>query len=202
MRSSAAHCRQFDAQQFGIDLGRRVQISRRENELRLGHWHFESTGHTLGERFDMLRRDMRRTGFVIGLGVARLQQLESRVQCVRTHMKGVKVAWLRVTACKQVLDRGLEPVSHFAKPHRSRQASSAFQRVQGAHAGRSERHFARTARPIAKTRSELCQQLLAFFFEDREQLGVHRIDGIDVVVIIERIGAYRLDPPRFDRQVV
>ena len=63
----------------------------------------------------------------------------------------------------------------------------------------------RTARPVAQLRFQLGQQLLAFFFEDGEQVGVDRVDGIDVVVdvldLVRRCGrgAHRLGGQRGER---
>ena len=110
-------------------------------------------------------------------------------------------AGVGVAAREQVLDRGLEPVRHFAQAHRAGQAGAALERVQRAHAGRRAARRRRPARPVAHARRELRQQLLALFLEDREQLGVDRIDRVDVVVVVERVGARgrRLDLGRRQR---
>ena len=45
----------------------------------------------------------------------------------------------------------------------------------------------RPTHPLAHARLQLRHQLLALFLEDREQLRVDRIDGIDVVFVVQRI---------------
>ena len=59
--------------------------------------------------------------------------------------------------------------------------------------------FARATGPVAQLRSQLRQQVLAFFLEDREQLGVDRVDGVDVLGALDRHLATRLADYDYDR---
>ena len=144
---------------------------------------------------------MRRAGLVIGLSVARLQDFEGRVERIGARVQRIEITGLRVTVDKQMLDRGFEAVRHLAQPHCAGQAGAALQRVQRAHARRGKRHLARATGPVAQARPELGQQLLTFFLEDREQLGVHRVYGVEVIVAVEHVRAHRLGAHRFKRQL-
>ena len=141
-------------------------------------------GELRAQRLGGLRR---RVG--IGLRVARAQRLEGAGQRVDAHLQRLDVGRVNVAARQQVLDVRFQAVRHLAQAHRAGQPRAALERVQRAHAGRRARGIAGAAQPVAHLRSELRQQLLALFLEDREQLGVHRVDRIDVVGVVQRVGA-------------
>ena len=79
---------------------------------------------------------------------------------------------------------GFQAVRHLAQAHRAGQARTALERVQRAHAGRGGRAPRRAGAPSRACALQLRQQFLAFFLEDREQLGVDRVDGVDVVLVV------------------
>ena len=82
-----------------------------------------------------------------------------------------------------------------AQAHRAGQPRAALEGVQRAHAARGAGGVARARSPVAHARSQLRQQLGGFFFKDREQLGVDRIDGVDLVVVGDAFDPRRGDAP-------
>ena len=59
----------------------------------------------------------------------------------------------------------------------------------------------RAARPVAQLGGQLRQQVLALFLEDREQLGVDRVDRVDVLVAFDRHVARTARRARRGRQL-
>ncbi len=121
----------------------------------------------------------------------RADRVEAGLQCVDPGFQRFHIGRSRIAACQQVLDRGFEAVRHLAQAHGTRQAGAALERVQGAHAGRRGACIAGLAHPFAHAGGQLRQQFLALFLEDREQLGIDRVDGVDVILVVERIAARR-----------
>ena len=115
--------------------------------------------------------------------------IEGRHHAVGTPEQGLDVGAGQIVAGVQVLDGRFQPVRHLAQAHRTGQPCTALEGVQGAHAGLGRAGVVRPVAPVAQALLQLRQQLVGFFFEDREQLGIDDVDRIDVVVVVEGIGA-------------
>ena len=125
-----------------------------------------------------------------GAGGRRAQRLEGRGHGIGAAQQRLDIGRPRTGVLRrQVLDRGLQPVRHLAQAHRAGQARTALEGVQRAHAGRRRVLRLRAVQPLAQPRLQLRQQLVGLFVEDREQLGVEHVHGIDVLVVVEGVGA-------------
>jgi hypothetical protein len=70
--------------------------------------------------------------------------------------------------------------------------------VQGTHRAGRLAGIVGSARPVLQADREFTEQLLGFFLEDREQLDVDRIGGVDVLVVVEMLRcAAKRCAPRF-----
>ena len=93
----------------------------------------------------------------------------------------------------EVLHLGLHPVRHLAELQRAGEAGAALERVQ-----RTQHLVARLAllgalAPHAQRASELGHQLRGLFLEDREQVGVDRVEDVKPFVrIVECHVGWRL----------
>ena len=117
------------------------------------------------------------------------EQFEAAADGIHARQQRFDIGDAGMAARQQVFDRGFQPVRHLAQAHRAGQPRTALEGVQRAHAGGRSRHLGGPPRPIAHARLQLRQQLFAFFAEDREQLFVDQVFGVDVFVIVQRIGA-------------
>ena len=131
----------------------------------------------------------------VGCSGCRLRQRTFGQHLVATLLQANKLGLQAVVAAQQgfnilrgqvfgadVFDLGLHAVGHFAQAHGARQARTALERVQVAQHLATRRQVVRVARPFAQRRAQLGQQLLRFFFEDQEQVGVDDIDHFGHVV--------------------
>ena len=130
-------------------------------------------------------------GIALRLQVAAPQGVEALRQGVAVVLQSLDVPSDDRRRRQQALDTGLEPMRHLAQAHRAGQAGAAFEGVQRAHAGCRMATLQRASRPVAKPRGKLWQQFPRLFLEEREQLRIDRIDGVDAAVGVDELATRR-----------
>ena len=117
------------------------------------------------------------------------QLLKHGLEAVKTPEQRFDLRRLEVITT-ELFNLGLHAVRHFAQAQGTGQTCTALERVQRAQYLDARAIVARASGPLAQRATQLGQQLGRFFLENREQVGVNRVDRVDVV-----IGRFGLDQP-------
>jgi hypothetical protein len=80
------------------------------------------------------------------------------------------------------LDLGFNPVRHFAEAQGAGEPGAALERMQCTQHFHARALVVGPRGPLPERTAQLGHQFGAFFFKDREQVGVDRIDRIDFLV--------------------